>query len=164
MSRLFLSPGQTKALVNQLRVIDQIGQGTYATVYQVSLETNHSSRYAIKRQSINSQSSENAGVKGYVLFEINILRRLNHHPQMIQLHGIFFQGNSLNLILEYADQNLYGYIQSTSPHQRIPHARTLLLGLVKVATAMDILGYHHFDIKPENVLLNSTKDGPIFKL
>lgn len=132
------------------RLIAKKGEGTFSEV--VKAQSIKSSEFvAIKCMKTQFKSIEQVNN----LREIQALRRLNPHPNIIDLHGVLFDNASgrLALVFELMDQNIYEMIRlkKTPPSER--QIATWLFQLLKAIAHMHRLGIFHRDIKPENILL-----------
>ncbi|XP_025775196.1 MAPK/MAK/MRK overlapping kinase [Puma concolor] len=89
------------------------------------------------------------------LREIQALRRLNPHPNILTLHEVVFdrKSGSLALICELMDMNIYELIRGRRhplPEKRIT---CYMYQLCKSLDHMHRNGIFHRDVKPENILI-----------
>ena len=89
------------------------------------------------------------------LREIQALRRLSPHPNIIKLHEVLYDRSTgrLALVFELMEMNIYEMIRHRKqylPEDKILH---LMYQLVKGIDHMHKNGIFHRDIKPENILV-----------
>ncbi|KAL2099285.1 hypothetical protein ACEWY4_005765 [Coilia grayii] len=142
-------------LVNSLskrdyRIIKKIGEGTFSEVVKTQ-SLKDGKYYACKtiKQSIDSLDQANS------LREVQAMKRLNPHPNILQLHELVFDQGSgtLSLICELMDMNIYEFIRGRQyplPESKIKH---YMYQLCKSLDHMHSNGIFHRDVKPENILI-----------
>ncbi|KAI0226187.1 MAPK/MAK/MRK overlapping kinase [Lamellibrachia satsuma] len=89
------------------------------------------------------------------LREIQAMRRLSPHTNILELSEVIFDKKSgtLMLICELMDMNIYELIRGRSlylPEKKIKH---FMYQLLKSVDYMHRMGIFHRDIKPENILI-----------
>jgi len=130
-----------------------IGDGAYGVVYKAT-NVQTGEVVAIKTMRKEFTSWEEC-IK---LREIKSLKKLMH-PNIVKLKEVNRVGNTLHLIFEYGEGNLYQKIQSRSTpftHKQICDIiYQTLLGLAYAHKN----GFFHRDIKPENLLINTLSNG-----
>lgn len=90
------------------------------------------------------------------LREIQALRRLNHHPNIIQLEEIIFDAKYgiLSLAFELMDNNLYDVLSRRGqPPVHEQRCKWIIWQVVKALDFIHSKGIFHRDIKPENILV-----------
>ncbi|XP_008577107.1 PREDICTED: MAPK/MAK/MRK overlapping kinase [Galeopterus variegatus] len=107
--------------------------------------------YACKQMKQHFESIEQVNN----LREIQALRRLNPHPNILTLHEVVFdrKSGSLALICELMDMNIYELIQGRRhplSEKKIMH---YMYQLCKSLDHMHRNGIFHRDVKPENILI-----------
>ena len=137
--------------MNKYRILEVIGDGTYGTVYKgVNTETNE--KVAIKKlkskiKSINECMDMN---------EVKIVKKCNHE-NIIKLYEIIHeQNNDVSYIFEYADTNLYEYMNSfRKNNQTIPEhkIKNIIYQIISGINYLHQHGIMHRDLKPENILI-----------
>ena len=89
------------------------------------------------------------------LREIQALRRLSPHPNIIKLYEVLYDRSTgrLALVFELMDMNIYEMIKGR--RQYVPEDKILhfMYQLVKAMDHMHRNGIFHRDIKPENILI-----------
>ena len=134
----------------EYRVLSKKGEGTFSEVLKVEhVHTGHA--YAVKCMKSLYPSIKHVNE----LREIQALRRLNPHPNIIGMEEILYDPETgrLAIVLELMQMNVYELIR----HRREPLDAALVCSLMyQLLTAichMHDHGVFHRDIKPENVLL-----------
>ncbi len=89
------------------------------------------------------------------LKEIQTLKRLQSHPNVIQLLEIIYDEPSgrLALVFELMDQNMYESIKGKKQYLSEKKVQSYMFQLLKALDYMHRKGIFHRDIKPENILL-----------
>ncbi|XP_058511268.1 MAPK/MAK/MRK overlapping kinase isoform X2 [Ochotona princeps] len=109
------------------------------------------SYYACKRMKQRFESMEQVNS----LREIQALRRLNPHPNILTLHEVVFDRKSgcLALVCELMDMNIYELIRGR--RQPLPE-KTVMCYMYQLCLSLDHMhrnGIFHRDVKPENILI-----------
>ncbi|XP_026922464.1 MAPK/MAK/MRK overlapping kinase isoform X2 [Acinonyx jubatus] len=132
------------------KAIGKIGEGTFSEVTKLQ-SLRDGSYYACKQMKQRFESIEQVNS----LREIQALRRLNPHPNILTLHEVVFdrKSGSLALICELMDMNIYELIRGRRhplPEKRIT---CYMYQLCKSLDHMHRNGIFHRDVKPENILI-----------
>ena len=132
------------------RILSKKGEGTFSEV-MVGVCLRTQVRYAIKCMKRKFESLEDVNK----LPEIQALRRLSRHPNIIRLHDVLFARKRLALVLELMDMNLYEAIKDRKafiPEQRIVSWMHQLLQALAFMHANQLF---HRDVK-QNLLLQGS--------
>mmetsp|Transcript_177730 Transcript_177730/g.432413 ORF Transcript_177730/g.432413 Transcript_177730/m.432413 type:complete len:446 (-) Transcript_177730:17-1354(-) len=138
--------------MHKYRLIAKKGEGTFSEVLKAQSIKN--GKYlAIKCMKNHFDSIEQVNN----LREIQALRRLSPHPNIIKLYEVLYDQPTgrLALVFELMDCNIYELIRGRRhylPEQRI---KLYMYQLCKAMDHMHRNGIFHRDIKPENFLLQS---------
>ncbi|XP_025725120.1 MAPK/MAK/MRK overlapping kinase [Callorhinus ursinus] len=132
------------------KAIVKIGEGTFSEVMKMQ-SLRDGSYYACKQMKQHFESIEQVNS----LREIQALRRLNPHPNILMLHEVVFdrKSGSLALICELMDMNIYELIRGRRhplSEKKIMH---YMYQLCKSLDHMHRSGIFHRDVKPENILI-----------
>ncbi|XP_019374096.1 PREDICTED: MAPK/MAK/MRK overlapping kinase isoform X2 [Gavialis gangeticus] len=136
--------------MNKYKPIGKIGEGTFSDVLKTQ-SLRDGNFYACKQMKQHFESIEQVNN----LREIQALRRLNPHPNILMLHEVVFdkKSGSLALICELMDMNIYELIKGRK--KPLPEKRTMsyMYQLCKSLDHMHRNGIFHRDVKPENILI-----------
>ncbi|PWY77155.1 Pkinase-domain-containing protein [Aspergillus sclerotioniger CBS 115572] len=144
----------TNRFLQQYRVLQQLGQGHFATVY-LCIERATGTRYAVKvfeRRSSDSQRSQTDILQQ----EIGLLMGVSH-PNLLCLKDTFDESDGVYLVLELAPEGeLFNLIVSK---RKLPENETrhIFLQLLEGLKYLHDRGIVHRDIKPENILVTDKK-------
>ncbi|MCQ2819020.1 MAG: protein kinase [archaeon] len=137
--------------MNKYQILQVIGDGTYGTVY-AGKNTLTNEKVAIKKLKNKIKSWEEC----INMSEVRILKDL-HHENIVKLHEIIREQNSdVSYIFEYADINLYEYMNNfrkkgeTIPEPKI---KNIIYQIVSGLKYLHEKGIMHRDLKPENILI-----------
>ncbi|XP_054548174.1 MAPK/MAK/MRK overlapping kinase isoform X2 [Talpa occidentalis] len=132
------------------KAIGKIGEGTFSEVMKMQ-SLRDGNYYACKQMKQHFDSIEQVNN----LREIQALKRLNPHPNILTLHEVVFdrKSGSLALICELMDMNIYELIRG----RRHPLSeRKVMLYMYQLCKSLDHMhrnGIFHRDVKPENILI-----------
>lgn len=141
--------------------IRELGKGSYGSVHLI--EKPNGMRYAVKYMYIKTEP-EKIGVSKSTLLDIDSLIRLRNVPDVINVVRICYVNHVIGLIMEAMESDLHSFITKTSVYDRLRLTRKLLNTLIRVASLMETLNITHYDIKPQNILVNSNILGQEFKV
>ncbi|XP_047591414.1 MAPK/MAK/MRK overlapping kinase isoform X5 [Lutra lutra] len=132
------------------KAVGKIGEGTFSEVTKMQ-SLRDGGYYACKQMKQRFESIEHVNN----LREIQALRRLNPHPNILTLHEVVFdrKSGSLALICELMDMNIYELIRGRRhplSEKKIMH---YMYQLCKSLDHMHRNGIFHRDVKPENILI-----------
>ncbi|XP_053157309.1 MAPK/MAK/MRK overlapping kinase isoform X4 [Hemicordylus capensis] len=144
------SKGSAEISPLEYKTIGKIGEGTFSDVLKIqSLKDGR--YYACKQMKQHFESIDRVNN----LREIQALRRLNPHPNILTLHEVIYdkKAGAVALICELMDMNVYELIKGRKkplPEKRIMH---YMYQLCKSLDHMHRNGIFHRDVKPENILI-----------
>lgn len=136
--------------MHKYRLISKKGEGTFSEVLKAQ-SIKSGKHVAIKCMKNNFDSIDQVNN----LREIQALRRLVGHPNIIKLQEVLYDEPTgrLALVFELMDMNLYEAIKGRRhylPEQKIKH---YMYETLKAIDHMHRNGIFHRDVKPENLLL-----------
>lgn len=136
--------------MDKYKILTKKGEGTFSEVIKCQTISD-GSFVAIKRMKGKFQSQEQVDN----LREVQALKRLNPHPNIIKLIEVIFEPKqkTLDIVCELMDMNLYERIRGRKHHLPDPVIKSYMYQLCKALDHMHRNGIFHRDIKPENVLL-----------
>ncbi|VDP99949.1 unnamed protein product [Trichobilharzia regenti] len=126
--------------------------GTYATVYKgYSLLSKQP--VALKR--IRMRKSE--GAPCTAIREISLLRGLNH-ANIIKLHDVIYEAESLTLVFEFGGKDLRSYMRLRNNHLSMNLVRLFTFQIFRGLEYCHARQILHRDLKPQNLLINQNGD------
>uniref|UniRef100_A0A3Q4B5Y9 mitogen-activated protein kinase n=1 Tax=Mola mola TaxID=94237 RepID=A0A3Q4B5Y9_MOLML len=139
-------------------IIKKIGEGTFSEVLKTQ-SLKDGKFYACKtmKQTINSLE------QAYNLREVQAMKRLSPHANIIQLHELIFdrETGTVSLICELMEMNIYEFMQGRKTPLPDHTVKNYMYQLCRSLEHMHSCGIFHRDVKPENILIkqNSLKLG-----
>mmetsp|Transcript_8155 Transcript_8155/g.19150 ORF Transcript_8155/g.19150 Transcript_8155/m.19150 type:complete len:556 (-) Transcript_8155:120-1787(-) len=136
--------------MHKYRLIGKKGEGTFSEVLKA--QSIKSGKYfAIKCMKNYFDSIDQVNN----LREIQALRRLAGHPNIIKLHEVLYDEPTgrLALVFELMDMNLYEAIKGRRHYLPEQKVKQYMYELLKALDHMHRNGIFHRDVKPENLLL-----------
>ncbi|CAG9465944.1 unnamed protein product [Pedinophyceae sp. YPF-701] len=136
--------------MHKYRLVAKKGEGTFSEVLKAQCIKN--GRYcAIKCMKNHFDSLEQVNS----LREIQALRRLSPHPNIIKLLEVLYDQPTgrLALVFELMDMNIYELIRGRRHYVAEDRVRRYMYQLLKAMDHMHRNGIFHRDIKPENILI-----------
>eukprot|EP00118_Oscarella_pearsei_P028961 m.3360 g.3360 ORF g.3360 m.3360 type:complete len:410 (+) comp9303_c0_seq2:101-1330(+) len=138
--------------MQKYRLIGKKGEGTFSTVLKCQ-NVKDGSFYACKRMKHSFKSIEEVNS----LREIQAMRKLSAHPNIIELVEVVYDRKSktLALVCELMDMNVYEFIRGRK--QFLPESRVKKI-IFQVCRGLEFMhrkGIFHRDVKPENILISS---------
>ena len=133
---------------NKYRLVAKKGEGTFSEVLKAqSIITGE--YFGIKCMKSNFKNMDQVNS----LREIQALRRLNPHPNIIDLEEVLYDKGTgrLALVFELMDQNVYELIRGRKQPLKPTTVKLLMYQLIKAVARMHASGIFHRDIKPENI-------------
>lgn len=137
--------------------IQELGHGSYSTVYKATMKNNPRQFYAIKVCSKTHIIKEKK-IK-YVTIEKNALTLLSQfkHPGIVNLHYTFHDQSNLYFVLDYIPNGeVFHFLYSQKNNGVLPD-NICKKFVIQLIDSLDFLRRNkivHRDLKPENLLLN----------
>mmetsp|Transcript_5273 Transcript_5273/g.9662 ORF Transcript_5273/g.9662 Transcript_5273/m.9662 type:complete len:660 (-) Transcript_5273:1028-3007(-) len=142
------------ASFGKYRLVAKKGEGTFSEVIKAQSMKN-GEYVAIKcmKNTFDSIDQVNS------LREIQALRRLNSHPNIIELQDVLFDRSSgrLALVFELFDMNIYELIRNRKQYLPSSLVKSYMYQLLTAIAYMHRQNIFHRDVKPENVLVMGDK-------
>uniref|UniRef100_A0A182VWS5 Protein kinase domain-containing protein n=1 Tax=Anopheles minimus TaxID=112268 RepID=A0A182VWS5_9DIPT len=129
-------------------IIEQIGSGAYSEVYHVRCRRLGKS-YAAKHL-IDACPDLHCDV---AFPEIQLMRSVPSHPNIMHIFDYVFEKNSLTLIMDLMDMSLYSYMMTRARPFSENRVRKMLYQIVLGLEHLHQNGIFHRDVKPENILV-----------
>ncbi|CAH8385359.1 unnamed protein product [Eruca vesicaria subsp. sativa] len=141
----------TTILLDKYELGRLLGSGSFAKVHVArSIETNQ--LVAIK--TIDKKRTAKAGMEPRIIREIEAMRRLHHHPNILKIHEVMATKTKIYLVMELAaGGEIFTKILRSGRLQE-PEARCYFQQLASALTFCHREGISHRDVKPENLLLD----------
>jgi renal tumor antigen len=145
--------------MRKYRIVSRTGEGRFATVVKAQ-HTKTKELFAIKCMKSSYESAEQVGS----LREIQAIKRLSPHPNIVKLEEVLFDPPSgrLALVFELLEGNLYQLMKGRSEMFSKDEVKSFMRQIFTAITHMHSKGVFHRDIKPENILFD--KSGKRLKL
>ncbi|CAM1309661.1 MOK (predicted) [Pycnogonum litorale] len=138
------------AFFEKYKIIGTKGEGTFGEVVKCQeVATGKCFACKIMKQTIHDREQVNR------LREVQALRKLGFHPNILQLYEIIFDKRKgrLFLICELMDMNMYEMIRDRKRYMSECKVKYYMYQLLKALHYMHRNGIFHRDIKPENLLI-----------
>ncbi|KFP05637.1 MAPK/MAK/MRK overlapping kinase, partial [Calypte anna] len=134
----------------EYKTICKIGEGTFSDVLK-TLNLKDGKYYACKRMKQRFESMEQVNS----LREVQALRKLSPHPNIVQLHEVVFdrRNGSLSLVFELMNMNIYELIKGRKKPLPEKKIKNYMYQLCKSLDYIHRNGIFHRDVKPENILI-----------
>jgi renal tumor antigen len=136
--------------MHKYKLLGKKGEGTFSEVLKAQ-DIKSSKLVAIKCMKNHFDSVEQVNR----LREIQALRRLSPHANIIKLHEVLYDRSTgrLALVFELMEQNIYELIRGRRQYLAEDKILHYMYQLVKGIDHMHKNGIFHRDIKPENILI-----------
>lgn len=143
------SPRQEKPIFNGYKMLNEIGQGAFATVYKAE-EIETKTIYAIKavaKASLGSKEDQNRFQR-----EIDSMAVMRHE-NIVQLYNFFSDETNFYMVMDYCPNGeLYDFIIKNGKIQENT-AALLFQQIVSAISYCHSYGVAHRDLKPQNILI-----------
>ena len=147
---------KSKFFIREYKIIKQIGEGTYATIYKVQKD-NSNEIYVLKQIHITEEDLNDTQSLNDIKNESLILSKI-HSPYIVKFYDSFFHKNCLNIITEYCSAgDLCEYLQMYISHKKKMSEKLVWKLFIQICLGLYYLHQHkilHRDIKTKNIFLN----------
>eukprot|EP00798_Chlamydomonas_sp_ICE-L_P014625 gene14625-20659_t len=136
--------------MEQYERLEEVGNGTYGTVYRAR-DRNTGEIRAMKKIRLEN---EEEGVPSNAIREISLLKELNH-PCVVRLFDVAQRDRSLYLVFEFMELDLKKHMDA-SPNFRHDKKliKTYLWQILSAVTYVHSRRIFHRDLKPQNLLID----------
>ena len=142
--------------MDRFEILEEIDEGAFGIVLMARNKENKEI-VAIKKIKEKFKKWEDC----MNLKEISSLRKLKH-PNIIKLKEVFKLENELFLVFEYCEKNLFKFYTENfkNKKKKMPELKIkkIIYQITKALSYMHKKGYFHRDMKPENLLINSSEN------
>ena len=146
-----LAPGD---VVKNYRIAEFIGEGGMGRVF-LAIEEITERRVAIKV--LNSNAVGNPSFKQRFINEARIQANL-HHPQIVNLYNFVLHDAEYFMVMEYCDGHTLREMLAREGKLDSARARSILTAILQGLAHAHSMGIIHRDVKPSNVMLNSSRE------
>ncbi|PSS33826.1 CBL-interacting serine/threonine-protein kinase [Actinidia chinensis var. chinensis] len=142
-------------ILGKYRLGRLLGRGSFAKVYQAQSLSNNTT-VAIKV--IDKAKTVDASMEPRIVREIAAMRRLSHHSNILQIHEVMATKTKIYLVMDLAAGGDLSTALSRRRRRHLPEsaARRYFQQLVSALHFCHRQGVTHRDIKPQNLLLDSS--------
>mmetsp|Transcript_864 Transcript_864/g.1352 ORF Transcript_864/g.1352 Transcript_864/m.1352 type:complete len:382 (-) Transcript_864:46-1191(-) len=158
--------GQVRVVENDFKKIDNIGEGTYGKVFKAK---DLSSKEVVALKLIKTKKAESDGMPTTALREIQLLKRMKGHPNIVNLKEIVGSIGSIHkfyLVFDYAENDIH---QLLNRHRQMvdkglqtqascftePQVKCLMIQLLNAVKHLHDHDIIHRDLKSSNLLYNN---------
>lgn len=138
--------------MQKYQILGKKGEGTFSEVLKAQdMETKRLVAIKCMKKPFKSKEQVNR------LREIQAVRRLQPHPNIVQLMEVLFDRSTgrLALVFELMEMNLYELIKGRRQYLNEERLMSYMYQMLKGLDHAHRVGLFHRDIKPENILINS---------
>ncbi|GAX76513.1 hypothetical protein CEUSTIGMA_g3959.t1 [Chlamydomonas eustigma] len=132
--------------MNRYKVVKQLGDGTYGTVWK-AINRQSNEVVAIKKMKRKFYSWEEC----MSLREVKSLRKLNH-PCIVKLKEVIRENDELFFVFEFLECNLYQLTKDRDKYFPESRVRNWCYQILQGLAYTHKQGFFHRDMKPENLL------------
>lgn len=143
---------KTLARGRRYKVVRQLGDGTYGSVYRAA-NRQTGETVAIKKMKRKFYSWDEC----MQLREVRSLRRLSH-PNVVKLKEVVRESDELYFVFEYLERNVYQCIKERDRSFSEKRVRSWLWQVTQALAYLHRSGFFHRDMKPENLLLANNNE------
>ncbi|XP_060519575.1 cyclin-dependent kinase 7 [Cylas formicarius] len=134
--------------------IEYLGEGQFATVYKAK-DIENDNIVAVKKIKIGSREEAQDGINRTALREIKLLQEL-HHDNLIGLLDVFGHMSNVSLVFDFMDTDLEVVIKDNTIILTTANIKSYILQTLKGLEYLHLNWILHRDLKPNNLLVNSS--------
>jgi len=135
----------------RFHVIQKLGEGTYGKVYKATCKGTLQV-FALKRIPIVMDED---GVPATAIREVSLLKEC-HHPNVIRLYEVLSLERALYLVFEYVDMDLRIFLKRNGAFKNLVALKNAAWQCIRGTEFCHGRLILHRDLKPQNVLVDST--------
>ncbi|KAJ4794947.1 Kinase superfamily protein [Rhynchospora pubera] len=145
--------GLTPRRADSFKKLSKIGSGTYSNVYK-AIEVDTGRVVAIKK--VRFEAEEKESIR-FMAREIELLRRLGDHPNIVKFEGVVVSrvSQALYLVFEYMEHDLAGLAAAPGTNFSEAQIKCYMKQLFTGLEHCHSHGVLHRDIKGSNLLINN---------
>lgn len=142
-------------MTQKYKNLEKLGEGTYGVVFKVRDEA---TGLLMAMKKVHKQIlDEGEGIPQTAVREIGLLKRLSH-PHIVKLIDVVISQSEVRMFLEYMDMDL-GSLISKHPKSLTPDKiKKYIFQILLAVEFCHRRGVLHRDLKPHNILYDTTKD------
>ncbi|KAL0414438.1 UNVERIFIED_CONTAM: CBL-interacting serine/threonine-protein kinase [Sesamum radiatum] len=144
--------GSGSIILEKYQLSRLLGRGSFAKVYLGRSLDNSDAEVAIKV--IDKAATVDAAMEPRILREVSAMRRLHHHPNILELYEVMATKSKIYLVMELAPGGELFAKLSRCRRFSEPTARRYFQQVVSALRFCHQNGVFHRDIKPQNLLLD----------
>eukprot|EP00256_Glycine_max_P003085 NP_001238191.2 protein kinase [Glycine max] len=146
------SPSPRTTILAKYQLTRFLGRGNFAKVYQARSLLDGAT-VAVK--AIDKSKTVDAAMEPRIVREIDAMRRLHHHPNILKIHEVLATKTKIYLIVDFAGGG--ELFSKLTRRGRLPEplARRYFAQLVSALRFCHRHGVAHRDLKPQNLLLDA---------
>ncbi|GAV69576.1 Pkinase domain-containing protein/NAF domain-containing protein [Cephalotus follicularis] len=145
-------PPPTTTILGKYQLGRLLGRGSFAKVHSARSLVDNTTTVAIKI--IDKTKTVDAAMEPRIIREVEAMRRLQHHPNILKIHEVMASKTKIYLIMELATGGeLFSKLLRRGRLSE-PAARNYLQQLVSALHFCHQNGVAHRDLKPQNLLLD----------
>lgn len=138
-------------VLKRYRLAEKVGSGSYGHVWKATCQA---TKQTIALKKI-FDAFRNVKDAQRTYREISILRKLQHHPNLVRLLEVIPARNDrdIYLIFDYMECDLYSVMREHL--LKVPHVRFVVAQVTQALQFLHECEIVHRDLKPANILINS---------
>ncbi|KAJ6636282.1 Cyclin-dependent kinase 7 [Pseudolycoriella hygida] len=142
------------AKLTRYEKIDFLGEGQFATVYKAR-DTTLDRIVAVKKIKIGSREEAQDGINRTALREIKLLHELQHE-NVIGLLDVFGHKSNVSLVFDFMDTDLENIIKDPKIMLTPANIKAYMIMTIRGLEYLHLNFILHRDLKPNNLLINSS--------
>ena len=135
----------------------QIGSGTYGKIFSHDA----SDQFVIK--CVGLWEDENC-LSDTTVHELDAISRFRNIPGIVHVDGVYDDDDEIKIIMDKHQMDLSAYCKKHPCRIRTKHVIQFITDMMKILIILSENRTTHFDIKPQNILINENPSGITFTL